>query len=136
MVPDGCFETAFIDAAGADNLNGKTYITFGGLPADKLTGKGAEFRAAYIKKYGTEPEAYAVYGYEAARVLLDAIDRAESKDRESIRAAVAATKDFVGALGTWSFDENGDTTNRIMSGQTVKDGKFEFVKVLGGASAG
>jgi branched-chain amino acid transport system substrate-binding protein len=134
MVPDGCFETAFIDAAGAENLNGKTYITFGGLPANKLTGKGAEFRDAYIKKYGTEPEAYAVYGYEAARVLLDAIDRAEKKDRESIRAAVAATKDFVGALGTWSFDENGDTTNRIMSGQTVKDGKFEFVKVLGGSN--
>jgi branched-chain amino acid transport system substrate-binding protein len=134
MVPDGCFETAFIDAAGAENLNGKTYITFGGLPADKLTGKGAEFRAAYIKKYGTEPEAYAAYGYEAARVLLDAIDRAATKDREAIRASVAATKDFVGALGTWSFDENGDTTNRIMSGQTVTDGKFEFVKVLGASS--
>ncbi len=131
MVPDGCFETAFIDAAGADNLNGKTYITFGGLPADKLTGKGAEFRANYIKRFNTEPEAYAVYGYEAARVLLDAIDRAESKDRESIRAAVAATKNFAGALGTWSFDEQGDTTNKVMSGQTVKDGKFEFVKVLG-----
>ena len=131
MVPDGCFETAFIDAAGADNLNGKTYITFGGLPANKLTGKGAEFREAYLKKYGTEPEAYAAYGYEAARVLLDAIDRADKKDRESIRAAVAATKDFVGALGTWSFDENGDTTNRIMSGQTVTNGAFEFVKVLG-----
>ncbi len=134
MVPDGCFETAFIEAAGAENLNGTAYITFGGLPADKLTGKGADFRAAYLKKYGTEPEAYAAYGYEAAHVLLDAIDRAEKKDRESIRAAVAATKDFVGALGTWSFDENGDTTNRIMSGQTVKDGKFEFVKVLGTTS--
>ncbi|MFO0828574.1 MAG: branched-chain amino acid ABC transporter substrate-binding protein [Phycisphaerales bacterium] len=131
MVPDGCFETAFIDAAGADNLNGKTFITFGGLPADQLTGKGAEFRQKYISTYGTEPEAYAVYGYEAARVLLDAIDRAEKKDRASILASVAATKDFVGALGTWSFDENGDTTNRTMSGQTVADGKFKFVKVFG-----
>ncbi|MDZ4829696.1 MAG: branched-chain amino acid ABC transporter substrate-binding protein [Phycisphaerae bacterium] len=131
MVPDGCFETAFIDAAGAENLNGKTYITFGGLPADKLTGKGAEFRASYLKRYGAEPEAYAVYGYEAARVLLDAIDRAPTKDRAAILAAVAATKNFVGALGTWSFDENGDTTNKVMSGQSVEDGKFKFVKVLG-----
>jgi len=131
MVPDGCFETAFIDAAGAENLNGKTYITFGGLPADKLTGKGAEFRENYIKKFGTEPEAYAVYGYEAARVLLDAIDRAKDKDRESIRQAVADTKNYLGTLGTWSFDENGDTTNKVMSGQTVVDGKFQFVKVLG-----
>jgi branched-chain amino acid transport system substrate-binding protein len=131
MVPDGCFEEAFIEAAGAANLNGRTYVTFGGLPADQLTGKGAEFRERYREKYGTDPEAYAAYGYEAARVLLDAIDRAETKDRASILAAAAATKDFTGALGTWSFDENGDTTNRVMSGQAVIDGKFTFQKVLG-----
>jgi branched-chain amino acid transport system substrate-binding protein len=64
-------------------------------------------------------------------VLLDAIDRAEAKDRASILAAVAATRDFAGALGTWSFDANGDTTNRLMSVNTVKDGKFEFVKAAG-----
>lgn len=131
MVPDGCFEQAFIEAAGAENLNGKTFVTFGGLPADQLSGKGAEFRRRYVETYGTEPEAYAVYGYEAARALLDAIQRAETKDRAGILAAVAATKDFEGALGRWSFDENGDTTNRVMSGQSVEGGSFKFVKVLG-----
>jgi branched-chain amino acid transport system substrate-binding protein len=75
-----------------------------------------------------------VYGYEACRVLLDAIDRAETKDRAAVVAAVAATRDFQGALGTWSFDENGDTTNRTMSVNTVKDGKFAFVKAAGGGA--
>ena len=46
-------------------------------------------------------------------------------------AEIAATKDFSGALGTWSFDENGDTTNKVMSVNTVKDDKFETVKVIG-----
>ncbi len=131
MVPDGCFENAFIEAAGPSNLNGKTYVTFGGLPANQLTGRGAEFCKAYVSKYGTEPEAYALYGYEAARVLLDAIKRAKTKDRPGILAAVAATKDFDGALGRWSFDENGDTTAKILSGQTVENGEFKFAKVLG-----
>ena len=131
MVPDGCFEKAFIEAAGAANLNGKTFVTFGGLPADQLTGRGAEFRKAYMAKYNTDPEAYALYGYECGRVLLDAIKRAKTKDRAAILAAVAATKDFDGALGTWSFDANGDTTSKIMSGQTVENGDFKFVKVLG-----
>ena len=131
MVPDGCFEQAFIEAAGAANLNGKTYITFGGLPAEKMTGKGADFRSAYKLKFGDDPEAYASYGYEAARVVLQAIALAYTKDRAGILEAISATKDFNGVLGKWSFDENGDTSSRVMSGQTVQDGKFVFVKVLG-----
>ncbi|MFO0783381.1 MAG: branched-chain amino acid ABC transporter substrate-binding protein [Phycisphaerales bacterium] len=134
MSPDGTFENAFIKAAGKDNMQADTggvYITFGGLPSEQLIGRGAEFVKKYQEKYGEIPEAYAVYGYECARVLLDAIDRAETKDRAAILAAVAATKDFEGALGTWSFDANGDTTNRVLSGNTVKGDKFEFVKVLG-----
>lgn len=136
--PDGTFEKAFIEAAGKENMeaaNGGVYITFGGLPAEKLTGRGAEFVRKYQAKHGVIPEAYAVYGYEAARVLLDAIDRAETKDRAAILAAVAATRNFEGALGTWSFDENGDTTNRVMSVNTVKNGEFVFVKAAGGAPA-
>jgi branched-chain amino acid transport system substrate-binding protein len=66
--------------------------------------------------------------------LLDAIDRAETKDRAAIIAAVAATKDFNGALGTWSFDENGDTSIRTMSINTIEDGTFKFVRTAGGAA--
>jgi branched-chain amino acid transport system substrate-binding protein len=132
MVPDGCFEDAFISSAGADNLNERAFITFGGLPPEKLTGAGAEFVKKYEEKYKAKPEAYAVYGYASARVAIEAIKRANKKDREAIRAAVAETKEENGALGTWTFDKNGDTTNTSMSGNTVKGGKFEFVTVLGG----
>lgn len=130
MVPDGCFEAAFIEAAGAENLNGRTYVTFAGLPADQLTGELADFRARYEEAFGIEPEAYAIYGHEAARVLLHAIGRAETKDRAGVMAAVAAIREFDGAKGVWSFDENGDTTLRIISGQAVIDGRFTFQKVL------
>lgn len=131
MVPDGCFENAFIEAAGPENVNDRAYITFGGVPPDQLTGAGAEFVHKYKAKYNADPEGYAIYGYEAAKVVLDAIRRAGKKDRDAIRQAVISTKDFQGALGTWSFDENGDTTLKTMSGNTVKNGKFEFVKILG-----
>jgi branched-chain amino acid transport system substrate-binding protein len=114
MLPDGCRENALIESAGKDNLEGRTYVTFGGVPPSTLKGKGREFYEAYKKKFKAEPEAYAVYGYEAAKVVLEAIARAGKKDRETIRAAVAATKDFDGALGKWSFDENGDTSLKVM----------------------
>ncbi|NDC37817.1 MAG: branched-chain amino acid ABC transporter substrate-binding protein [Proteobacteria bacterium] len=131
MVPDGCFESAFIVAAGKENLEGSTYITFGGVPADRLTGRGARFYESYKKAYGIEPEGYAAYGYEAAQVVLEAVRRAGKKDRAAILAAAAGLKDFEGALGTWSFDENGDTSLRTMSGNTVEAGAFKFSKILG-----
>ena len=134
IVPDGCYEQAFIEAAGAKALEGRAFITFGGKEPKALTGKGKDFYENYKKAYGGEPEGYAVYGYESAKVVLTAmqnIAKAGGKlTRESVLAEVAKTKNFSGALGTWSFDANGDTTNRTMSVNTVKDGKFETVKVV------
>ncbi len=131
MGPDGCQEDAMIDSAGADNANGRFYATFGGLPPERLTGKGATFVANYTKLYGKPPsEAYAVYGYECGLVALEAIRAAGAKDREKVRAAGLAIKDFDGATGKWSFDENGDTTLKLMSGSIVEGGQFKFQRTL------
>jgi branched-chain amino acid transport system substrate-binding protein len=132
MVPDACYEEAFIQSAGADNLNGRCYVTFGGLPPEQLTGPGKAFVDKYIQRFGGMPEGYAIYGYEAAKVALEAISRAGVKNRDAIRKACLAIADFnQGALGTWSFDANGDTTLRTISGNIVRHGRFEFVKLLG-----
>lgn len=135
MIPDGCFEQAFIQSAGAENVNERAYVTFGGVPPAQLVGAGAEFVQRYRAKYNAEPEAYAVYGYVAGKVALDALARAGKKDREACRVAVAATRQVDGPLGTWSFDQNGDTTMEIMSGNVVRGGQFEFVTLLGQGTA-
>jgi branched-chain amino acid transport system substrate-binding protein len=123
MGPDGIYEQAFIDDAG-DASEG-TYVTFGGVGASKLTGKGADWYAAYKAKFNGEPEGYASYGYESAKVALNAIAQAGTKDREAIRAAVFATSNYDGVLGNWSFDANGDTSLTTMSGRQVVNGKFD-----------
>jgi branched-chain amino acid transport system substrate-binding protein len=123
MGPDGIYEEAFLRDAGAAAEG--TYITFGGVAPSKLTGKGADWYAAYKARFNAEPEAYAGYGYEAMKVALDAIGRAGAKDRARIRDAVFVTRDYNGVLGTWSFDENGDTTLTAMSGRQVKNGRFD-----------
>jgi branched-chain amino acid transport system substrate-binding protein len=134
IVPDGCYEKAFIEAAGNRALEGRCFITFGGVDPKLLTGKGKDFYENYKKTYGGEPEGYAVYGYEAAKVVIAAMQRlyeaGKPITRESVLAEVGRTKDFTGALGTWSFDANGDTTNRVMSVNTVKAGEFTTVKVV------
>ncbi len=132
MVPDACYEPAFIEAAGANNVDDRCFVTFGGLPTDELRGAGRVFVERYEARFGRPPEGYAIYGYEAAKVALAAIEHAGTKDRAAVIAACLAIKDFdQGALGTWSFDANGDTTLKTISGSIVHDGKFKFVKVLG-----
>ena len=130
MGPDGIFEQALIDAAGKDAEG--VYATFGGIPGKELKGEGKTWYESYKKKYNIEPEAYASYGYEAAKVVIDGIDKVCKNDRAAIRDAVMNTKDFKGLLGTWSFDPNGDTTLTTLSGNTVKNGKWNFVTELKG----
>ncbi|HSO28818.1 MAG TPA: branched-chain amino acid ABC transporter substrate-binding protein [Candidatus Sulfomarinibacteraceae bacterium] len=136
MGPDGIYENAFIEAGG-DAAEG-TYLTFGGTTADQYTGDAAKWRDAFAAK-GNAIEVYTIYGYEAAKVTLAAIEKASkagAKDVAALRKAtienLLATKDFKGVLGTWSFDENGDTSNKLFSGSQVVNGEFTFVKVLGG----
>ena len=49
MVPDGCREQALIESAGKDNLDDRTYVTFGGLPPSQLKGRGKEFYVESIQ---------------------------------------------------------------------------------------
>jgi branched-chain amino acid transport system substrate-binding protein len=133
MVPDGCYEQAFIDSAGADVVNGRAYVTFGGMPVSELakTPNGKIFIQAYERKFGKMPEeAYAAYGYESAKVALEVIRRAGVKNREAMLWHCAHIKNYDGVLGKWSFDANGDTTMQVMSGNIIKDGKFQFAEKL------
>lgn len=127
MVPDGCYEKAFIDAAGADLFKELTcYATIGGLDPSELKGAGAEFVKKYKEKFKKDPEAYAVYGYEAAKVFLEAAKAVGRKDRDAIRDAVLGTKDFdKGAIGKWSFDADGDTTLKALTISRIVDGTFK-----------
>ena len=133
MGPDGIYEEAFVKAAGDASEN--VYLTFGGLPVDKLTGAAATWRDDYKTKFKSDPEVYAVYGYVAAQVAMDAFERVCKSgkaltDRAAVREAVFATKDLDSVLGKFSMDANGDTTDTTMSGVQIRKGKFEFVTLL------
>jgi branched-chain amino acid transport system substrate-binding protein len=123
MGPDGILESAFIEAAGADVAEG-VYGTIAGSPRALLPEKGKKFFEDYKAKYNSEPEAYAIYGYEAASVVISVIGKVCAKDKAAILDAMFGTRDFNGVLGTWSFDANGDTTLYSMLGNIVKGGAW------------
>jgi len=133
MGSEGILEEAFLEAAGGAAEG--SYLTFSGLPASELPGRGQDFVERYRERFpDSEVDALTAYGYEAANVLLDAIERAYNADGEVTREGVVrelfATQNYDGVLGTWSFDENGDTTLTELSGQRVENGEFEFDRVI------
>ncbi len=135
--PDGLFEEELLKAATCDAALATGFqVTFASLPTEQMIGKGADIYKAYKDKYKIEPTAYALYAWEATEVAIEAIKRAGVKDRDKIRQAVAATRNFDGLNGKWSFDENGDTSMDVMSGYKVVKAdnpigcKFQFVEIL------
>ena len=131
MGVDGIMERAFIDQAG-DAAEG-TYVTVVGVPPEelvKLTQWGKEFYDNYKARYGIEPETFSSFGYEAAKVALLAIEMTGVKDRGKVLEEVSKIKDYDGLFGTWSFDQNGDTSLTFVSGTIIRNGEFVFETLL------
>jgi len=130
MLPDGCFEEALIDAAGAHHANERVYLTFGGVPPEALTGPGAEFVRAYQAAYHTRPDVYGVYGFVATQAAIAAIAQAGGPERQRVRQALGQVRQEDGPLGSWHFDAQGDISRSTLSGNMIRDGRFVFLTLL------
>lgn len=88
----------------------------------------------FQERFGHFPIVLAALGYDATRLMIDAIARAGSTDPKAIRDAIAATEGFEGVTGSSiSLDENRNPIKDVTIIQVVeKDGKlaFEFVDAL------
>jgi len=113
--PDGVCESGLTNPSKGGlpkSLAGQFKCTVATLDLKSYPG-GETFLKAFSGEYGDDsPDPYAIYGYEAMKLVLDTIGKlpADQVNREGVLAALLATKDRDSALGTYSFDENGDTT--------------------------
>lgn len=119
MGVDAIFSTALIELGG-DAVNG---IMLTGYFSDASTSETTQsFIKAYTEKFGSTPGTYAAYGYDAALVIIDAL-KSGATDREAIQKHLTGLKDFGGATGIMSFDENGDVIKDPLK-LIIEDGKF------------
>jgi branched-chain amino acid transport system substrate-binding protein len=75
---------------------------------DSPVAKSKAFAAAFLKKYGHDPDQFAAQGYAGLYILAQAIKNAGSADRPAIRDALAKIRNLDTVLGVFSFDENRD----------------------------
>jgi branched-chain amino acid transport system substrate-binding protein len=80
---------------------------------------------------GPDPDPYAIYGYEAMAVMLDAINRG-GPTREGAIAAFFATRDRDSVLGRYSIKPTGDTTLTSYGVYRIERGELRFDRVVEG----
>ncbi len=103
MGGDGWDSPTLVELAGPDALN-NTYMSnaFSSEDPEELI---QNFVKAFEAKHGEKPNGFHALGYDTAKFIADAIDRADSTDGEAIKNALAETKDFAGVTGTFSVDD-------------------------------
>ena len=102
--PDGFANTTLLDLAGAENVNDVYYT--GHFTPNSEDPMIQDFLAAYKEKFGVEADSFAALAYDAAKLVLQAIETAGSSDPEAVKDAIAETTGFEGITGTFSLDEN------------------------------
>ncbi|HXU53157.1 MAG TPA: branched-chain amino acid ABC transporter substrate-binding protein [Casimicrobiaceae bacterium] len=101
-----------------------------GLP---VAAASKSFVTAFNAKYG-EIQQYAPYTYDAANLLIAAMQKADSTDPAKYLPSLQSIS-FDGATGHIEFDDKGDRKNAEVTIFTLKDGKVVPVAVVKGGKA-
>jgi branched-chain amino acid transport system substrate-binding protein len=134
--PDGVAESGFSDPKEGGipaDVAGKVKVTVATLSPDEYPPEGQKFFDDFSAKYGEDnPDPYAIYGYEAMRLVLDTCEELgpDCSDRQKMIDALFQTKGRESVLGTYDIDENGDTTLTDYGVYTIKGGELQFEETV------
>ena len=102
-----------------------------GIPVEAADKK---FLEAYKKKFNSDPILYSPFTYDAANMLIQAMQKANSSDPKKY-LPVLQKLDFSGATGKIAFDDKGDRKDAEMTIFTMKGGKLAPVAVIKGGKS-
>lgn len=88
-----------------------------------------DFLESYKAKFNVEPILYSPFTFDAANLLIAAMQKADSVDPAKYLPALAGIK-FKGATGDIEFDEKGDRKDAEMTIFTMKAGKLAPVAIV------
>ena len=125
MIAGDSAESAVLLKAGGKAVEG-LFFTSHFDPASVKNKIGKKFVKSFQKSYPDTPitSIEALY-YDTYNLVLDAISRAGTTDKEKITAALARTKKFEGVTGTMKMNETHDMIKPVII-MTVNDGKFQW----------
>jgi branched-chain amino acid transport system substrate-binding protein len=140
--PDGVAESGFSDPKEGGipaDVQAKTKVTVATLSPDEYPPEGKKFFSDFEAKYNEpNPDPYAIYGYEAMKLVLDTCKKlgGDCSDKQAMIDALFQTKGRKSVLGTYDIDENGDTTLTDYGVYTIKGGELTFDKTIQAQAGG
>jgi branched-chain amino acid transport system substrate-binding protein len=106
FAPDGFTTQQTIDESGDAAAN--MFLSVAGVPIDQFEGEGAEFAEAFAPRLGGDTiDPYAIYGAQAAAIMLEAIGNSDGS-RASVIEEMFKVEVEDGYLGSFSINEAGD----------------------------
>ncbi|HEV8652972.1 MAG TPA: branched-chain amino acid ABC transporter substrate-binding protein [Actinomycetes bacterium] len=128
---DGIFDAGYIKGAGAKSTG--DLATSVGAPTTKLD-TAKQFVSDYqAGGYKENFSAYGAFAYDAANILIQAMSKGLEgasdvrSARPKIVEALGQTSNYQGAIGTTTFDEFGDTSNKVLTVYKVEGGDWKDV---------
>ena len=113
------FTQAFIDVAGED---AEGVLVENTLALEYDEGDFNWLQEAYFEATGNPIDTYVTQSYDALNLLIKAVEKV-GPDRAAIRDEIAATTDFPGVAGTFSFDENRNPEKQVFIFE-IQNGEF------------
>lgn len=143
MGADAIAERDFLDRSGTLG-DPNVFATLVGQPLEQLPPSGKEWITRYRNTYNEEPDAFAAPSYEAALVVIQAIEEADlarypngellARARPAVLDAMKTTdsSSFSSILDPWRFDENCDTTDTTITINRAGEQNFVLEAVVKG----
>jgi branched-chain amino acid transport system substrate-binding protein len=132
---DGVANRAFTDVNHGglqEKVAARVKLTLPAVGRAGIDPDGKRFFAQFARAYpaNRNPDPYAINGYEAMALALDAIAHSGTGTRQDIVKALFTTKNRRSVIGRYSIDRNGDTTSTRYGLFEIRDGAPIFRRAI------
>jgi branched-chain amino acid transport system substrate-binding protein len=121
------WDSAKLGQIGGDAINNSYYSNH--YSQQDPNPRVQDFIKKYKEKFGETPDGLAALGYDAARILIEAMRRAPSLGGDDIARELATTTDFDGVTGKISIDADRNAVKPAVMLE-MKDGEPTYVSTI------
>ena len=121
------WDSSKLHEIGKDAINGAYYSNH--YTTESTDPAVIDFIKKFKEKYNETPDGLAALGYDAAMILVQAMERAGNTKPENIRNEIAKTKDFPGVTGKITLNENRDAVKSAVVVQ-VQGAERKYISTI------